>query len=113
VSDNKVVKVTGVEDVGPNYGSLCVKGRFGYDFISDPERLKAPLVRENGNLREASWDEALKLVADRLKEIKEKSGPDSIGVLCSARITNEENYVAQKFARAAIGTNNIDHCARL
>lgn len=113
VSDNKVVKVTGVEDVGPNYGSLCVKGRFGYDFISDPERLKTPLIRENGNLREASWDEALKLVADRLKEIREKSGPDSIGVLCSARITNEENYVAQKFARAAIGTNNIDHCARL
>lgn len=113
VRDNKVVKVTGVEDVGPNFGSLCVKGRFGYDFINDPERLKVPLIRENGNFREASWDEALKLVADRLKEIKEESGPDSIGVLCSARITNEENYLAQKFTRVAIGTNNIDHCARL
>jgi predicted molibdopterin-dependent oxidoreductase YjgC len=113
VRDNKVVKVTGVEDAGPNFGSLCVKGRFGYDFINDPERLKVPLIRENGNFREASWDEALKLVADRLKEIKEESGPDSIGVLCSARITNEENYVAQKFTRVAIGTNNIDHCARL
>jgi predicted molibdopterin-dependent oxidoreductase YjgC len=113
VRENKVVKVTGVEDAGPNFGSLCVKGRFGYDFINDPERLKVPLIRENGNFREASWDEALQMVTDRLKEIKEESGPDSIGVLCSARITNEENYVAQKFTRAAIGTNNIDHCARL
>jgi predicted molibdopterin-dependent oxidoreductase YjgC len=113
VRENKVVKVTGVEDAGPNFGSLCVKGRFGYDFINDPERLKVPLIRENGNFREASWDEALQMVADRLKVIKEESGPDSIGVLCSARITNEENYVAQKFTRAAIGTNNIDHCARL
>ena len=113
VRDNKVVKVTGVEDAGPNFGSLCVKGRFGYDFINDPGRLKMPLIRENGNFREASWDEALKLVSDRLKEIKDESGPDSIGVLCSARITNEDNYLAQKFTRAAIGTNNIDHCARL
>jgi len=113
VKDNQVVKVTGVEDVGPNYGSLCVKGRFGYDFINDPGRLKAPLIKENGTFREASWDEALDLVAKKLNQIKKKSGPDSIGVLSSARITNEENYVAQKFARAAIGTNNIDHCARL
>ncbi len=113
VIDNKIVKVTGVEDAGPNFGSLCVKGRFGYDFVHDPERLKVPLVRENGDFREASWDEALNRVAERLTEIKEASGPDSIGVLCSARITNEENYVAQKFTRAAIGTNNIDHCARL
>jgi predicted molibdopterin-dependent oxidoreductase YjgC len=113
VLDNKIVKVTGVEDAGPNFGSLCVKGRFGYDFVHDPERLKVPLIRENGNFREASWEEALNLVAERLTGVKEASGPDSIGVLCSARITNEENYVAQKFTRAAIGTNNIDHCARL
>jgi predicted molibdopterin-dependent oxidoreductase YjgC len=113
VRDNKVIKVTGVEDVGPNYGSLCVKGRFGYDFVHDPGRLKTPLVRENGELREASWDEALDVVAKRLNQIKEKDGPDSIGVLTSARITNEENYLAQKFTRAVIGTNNIDHCARL
>ncbi len=113
VRDNKVFKVTGVEDAGPNFGSLCVKGRFGYDFINDPERLTTPLIRENGNLREASWDEALDLVSERFGRIKEDSGPDSIGVLCSARITNEDNYLAQKFTRAAIGTNNIDHCARL
>jgi NADP-reducing hydrogenase subunit HndD len=113
VKDNLVVKVTGAEDAGPNHGSLCVKGRFGYDFLSDPERLKTPLVRENGDLREASWEEALDLVAERLGAVMEESGPDAIGVLSSARITNEENYIAQKFARAVIGTNNIDHCARL
>ena len=113
VRDNKVISVTGDEEIGPNYGSLCVKGRFGYDFINDPERLKTPLIRENGSLRAASWDEALKLVAEKLALIKKESGPDSIGVMTSARITNEENYVAQKFTRAVIGTNNIDHCARL
>jgi len=114
VKDNQVVRVTGVEGVGPNYGSLCVKGRFGYDFVHSPERLKKPLIRNNGGgFREASWDKALGLIANKLSEIKKQSGPDSIGLLCSARITNEENYLAQKFARAAIGTNNVDHCARL
>jgi predicted molibdopterin-dependent oxidoreductase YjgC len=113
VKDNKVLKVTGVEDVGPNYGSLCVKGRFGYDFINDPGRLETPLIRENGELRDASWDEALGLVAKKLTQIKAEKGPDSIMVLSSARVTNEENYLVQKFARAVIGTNNVDHCARL
>jgi len=113
VQDNRVTKVTGVEDLGPNYGSLCAKGRFGFDFIHDPGRLKAPLIRENEKFREASWDEALSLVAEKLTKIKKESDPDSIMVLSSARITNEENYLAQKFTRAVIGTNNIDHCARL
>jgi predicted molibdopterin-dependent oxidoreductase YjgC len=113
VQDNRVVKVTGVEEATPNYGSLCVKGRFGFDFIHSPDRLAVPLIKENGAFREASWDEALDLVADRLGEIKEAHGPDSLGVLTSARITNEENYVANKFARAVLKTNNIDHCARL
>jgi len=113
VSDGRVVKVSGVESVGPNYGSLCVKGRFGNDFIHHPERLKTPLIREDGGFREATWDEALSLVADKLNEIRAEAGADSIGILSSARITNEENYLAQKFARAVIGTNNIDHCARL
>lgn len=111
--ENRVVKVTGVEDAAPNQGSLCVKGRFGFDFVNSPERLKTPLIKENGRLREASWDEALTLVARRLSEIKAFHGPDSVGVLTSARITNEENYIAQKFARAVLKTNNIDHCARL
>jgi predicted molibdopterin-dependent oxidoreductase YjgC len=113
VKDNQVVKVSGVEDVPPNYGSLCVKGRFGYDFIHSPERLTAPMIKENGTFREATWDEALDTVARRFNEIKETSGSDSLGVLTSARITNEENYVANKFARAVLKTNNIDHCARL
>lgn len=113
VKDDRVVKITGVEDFGPNYGSLCVKGRFGYDFIQDPARLKTPLIKENGEFREASWDEAMDLVAERLNAIKDENGPDSLMVLSSARVTNEENYVAQKFTRAVLGTNNIDHCARL
>ncbi len=113
VKDNQVVKVTGVQDVAPNYGSLCVKGRFGYNFISSPDRLTTPLIKENGQFREASWDEALDLVARRLGEIKAAHGPDSIGVLASARITNEENYIAQKFTRAVLQTNSVDHCARL
>jgi predicted molibdopterin-dependent oxidoreductase YjgC len=113
VKDNRVVKVTGVEDASPNYGCLCVKGRFGFDFVGSPERLKTPLIREDGKFREATWNEALDLVARRLGQIKAVHGPDSIGVLTSARITNEENYLAQKFTRAVLKTNNIDHCARL
>ncbi len=112
VRDNKVVKVTGAE-VAPNHGSLCVKGRFGYHFINSPERLTDPLIKENGTFRKASWDEALDLVAGKFKQIRDTHGGDSMGVLVSARMTNEENYVAQKFTRAVLKTNNIDHCARL
>jgi predicted molibdopterin-dependent oxidoreductase YjgC len=111
--NGKVVKATGAEDSPPNFGSLCVKGRFGFDFINDPERLTTPLIKENDSFREASWDEALDLVAQRLGQIKAQSGPDSIGVLTSARVSNEENYIANKFTRAVLKTNNIDHCARL
>jgi predicted molibdopterin-dependent oxidoreductase YjgC len=115
VQNNRVVKVTGTEDVEPNFGSLCVKGRFGYDFINSDKRLTKPLIRKNKDeeLQEATWDEALDLVASRFSAIKEEHGPDAIGVLTSARVTNEENYIAQKFARAVIKTNSVDHCARL
>ncbi len=113
VIDDKVVEVTSPLMVGSGQGNLCVKGRFGYDFISSPERLTKPLIRKRGKLVEAEWEEALKLVAKNLKAAKKNSGPDSIAVLASARITNEENYLIQKFTRAAVGTNNIDHCARL
>lgn len=113
VRNDRIVKVTGVEELGPNYGSLCVKGRFGYDFVHDQERLTKPLIREGRSFREASWDEALNLVAEKLKSIRSQHGADAIGVLSSARITNEENYLVQKFTRAAVGTNNVDHCARL
>jgi len=113
VKENRVVQVTGAEEEPPNFGSLCVKGRFGFDFIGSSERLNKPLIRENGGFREATWDEAAGLVARRLGEIKAAHGADSIGMLISARITNEENYIAQKFTRAVLQTNNIDHCARL
>jgi predicted molibdopterin-dependent oxidoreductase YjgC len=113
VRDNQIIKISGAEETPPNYGSLCVKGRFGFNFIHSEDRLKTPLIKENGKFREASWDEALDLTARRLSEIKDQHGPDSIGVFTSARVTNEDNYVAQKFTRAVLKTNNIDHCARL
>ncbi len=114
VKDNQVVRVTAVDDGGPNFGRLCVKGRFGYDFIHSPERLTTPLIKqEDGSFREAGWDEALDLVAGRLKRIRRQSGPNSIGGLTSARATNEANYLFMKVMRAGVGTNNVDHCARL
>ncbi len=113
VVGNKLIKVTTKEGLGTNNGVLCVKGRFGLEFVNSPERLRTPLIRENGKLREASWEEALTYVATRLKEVKEKYGPNSIAGLASARVTCEENYLFQKFLRATIGTNNVDHCARL
>jgi predicted molibdopterin-dependent oxidoreductase YjgC len=112
VQNDRVVKVTGADTV-PNNGSLCVKGRFGYDFIHSQERLAVPLIKENGKHRQATWDEALDLVAAKFREIRDVNGGDSIGVLTSARMTNEDNYIAQKFTRAVLKTNNIDHCARL
>jgi len=113
ILDGQVVKVTGTEELSPNFGSLCVKGRFGFDFIHSPERLTTPLIKENGKFRETTWDEALDRVAEKLGSIRDAHGSDSIGVLTSARVTNEENYIANKFARAVLKTNNIDHCARL
>lgn len=96
-----------------NEGKLCIKGWNLHEFIRNDGRLTTPLIRKNGKLEEASWDEALDFTASKLREIKEKNGSDSIGFLTSARVTNEENYLLQKFARAAVGTNNVDHCARL
>ena len=98
---------------GPNRGHLCVKGRFGFDFVQSPKRLSKPLVRKNGTLEETDWEEALDLVARRFAEVKAASGPDSLAALASAKCTNEENYLMQKFMRAVIGTNNVEHCARL
>jgi predicted molibdopterin-dependent oxidoreductase YjgC len=95
-----------------NLGQLCVKGRFGLEFVHSPDRLTTPLVRENGELREATWDEAYGVIAERLGSAKDAFGPDSIVFWSSAKATNEANYLFQKMARAAIGTNNIDNCAR-
>jgi predicted molibdopterin-dependent oxidoreductase YjgC len=113
VKDNKIIKITGAEETVPNNGSLCVKGRFGFDFVHSKDRLTTPLIKENGKFREASWDEALDLTAKRLTEIKDQHGADTIGVLTSARVSNEDNYAAMKLTRAVLKTNNIDHCARL
>jgi formate dehydrogenase major subunit len=112
VKDGRIVKATGVENGSPNKGRLCVKGRFGYDFIYSEERLKTPLIRENESFREASWDEALDLVANKFKEIIATHGPDALGGVSCARSINEDSYQMQKFFRAVLGTNNIDHCAR-
>jgi formate dehydrogenase major subunit len=113
VKEGKVVKVTAVEDAQPNRGMLCVKGRFGYDFIHSPERLTTPLIKgEDGQHHPATWDEALDLVASRLKAIKKKHGADAIGGVSCARSINEDSYNMQKLFRGVIGTNNIDHCAR-
>jgi len=97
----------------PNQGLLCVKGRFGLDFQNHAERLTTPLVRKDGALVAASWDEALDYAATRLGEVKAAHGPDAIGFLSSAKVTNEENYAMMRLARGVIGTNNLDHCARL
>ena len=96
-----------------NKGLLCVKGKFGYNFINHKDRLTTPLIRKDGTLQEASWEEAIGYIADKIKTIKAESGADALAGLSSARCSNEDNYVFQKMMRAAIGTNNVDHCARL
>jgi predicted molibdopterin-dependent oxidoreductase YjgC len=112
VKDDRVVKVTGA-DVAPNHGSLCVKGRFGYHFVNSPERLTTPLIKENGSSGRPAGTRPWTWWPPGWQEIRDSHGGDSIGVLTSARMTNEDNYVAQKFARAVLKTNNVDHCARL
>jgi predicted molibdopterin-dependent oxidoreductase YjgC len=112
VRDGKIARVSAVEGGAPNDGRLCVKGRFGYDFIYSDERLRTPLIKENGAFREASWDEALNLVASKFQEIIEKHGPDAIAGVSSSRSINEDSYQMQKLFRSVIGTNNIDNCAR-
>lgn len=108
---NKVVRVTTKPGMGLNDGNLCVKGHFAYDFISSPERLTKPFIRKEGILKEATWHEAIDLVGKRMREIRDKYGPNSIAFLSSCRCSNEENYLMQKLARTAGRTNNIDQCA--
>jgi predicted molibdopterin-dependent oxidoreductase YjgC len=113
VLDDKVVGVLPVNDHPVGQGGLCIKGWNAHSFVHHEDRLTTPLIREGNEFRKASWKEAIEYTAQKLSEIKKKSGADSIGVLASAKCTNEENYLLQKFTRAVIGTNNIDHCARL
>jgi formate dehydrogenase major subunit len=114
VKGNTLLEVGANLDQGPNFGDLCVKGRFGHTFVHHKDRLRTPLIRreQSGRLEPASWAEALDYVASAFRRILEDKGPDGIAGLSSARCTNEENYAFQKFFRAGIGTNNIDHCAR-
>ena len=96
-----------------NQGKLCIKGWNLHEYINSPMRLQSPRIRINSRLHQVTWDRALKFTADKLKAVIAQHGPDSVGVLASAKATNEENYLLQKFARAVVGTNNVDHCARL
>jgi formate dehydrogenase alpha subunit len=126
VKDNRIIGVMSNPSAPVNGMSLCVKGRYGWDFVHHKDRLTTPLVRrpvlegkeqsvhgDRGEWIEVDWDRAMRLVAEKLVTVKREDGPDAIGVLSSAKCTNEENYLMQKFARQVIGTNNIDHCARL
>ena len=109
--DRHILKVQPLD--GPTNGvSTCIKGKFGWDFVNSPDRLTKPLIRENGKFREASWDEALDLVARKFAEIKAKNGPDALAFVSSSKCTNEESYLMQKLSRAVIGTNNMDNCSR-
>lgn len=110
---NQIIGARGDDENPVNRGQTCVKGRFGWDFVGNSERLTVPLIRRDGQLVEASWDEALDLVADRFVELAEEHGPDALAFLSSAKCTNEENYLVQKLSRGLMGTNNVDHCARL
>lgn len=113
VKGDTLMEVSSDPDLAPNYGALCVKGRFAHNFVQSEERLTKPLVRRHGQLVETSWEDAYNVIAKNFFDIKSMYGPDSIAGFSCARATNEENYLMQKFMRTAIGTNNIDHCARL
>ncbi|HID63666.1 MAG TPA: NADH-quinone oxidoreductase subunit NuoG [Anaerolineae bacterium] len=113
VKTNKLRRISGRGNPAVNDGWLCDKGRFAHQYIDSPERVTRPLVRKDGELRPASWDEALSLVSRRLGEIVQASGPDSVGGVGSATVTNEAAYLFQKFVRTVLGTNNVDHPGRL
>ncbi len=110
---NAIVRVTGADEGPANDGMLCLKGRYGFDFVGRSERLTTPLIRENGSFRKTSWDEAVRFIASRLRDVRHRYGPDALGGFASAKCSNEENFLFMKFLRAVLGTNNVDHCARL
>jgi len=113
VADGKLVGTLPLKTHPVNQGKLCIKGWNLHEYVNSFIRLKSPLIKKDGRFRKCTWEEALSYTAERLMAIVNQHGPDSVGVLLSAKMTNEENYLAQKFARAVIGTNNVDHCARL
>lgn len=110
--DRHILKIEPQAEAPVNGISTCVKGKWGWDFVNSEERLKKPLIRKGDEFVEATWDEALNLVATKLGAIKEEHGADSIGYIASSKCSNEENYLFQKFTRAIMGTNNVDNCSR-
>lgn len=110
--DRKILKIEPQAEASVNGISTCVKGKFGWDFVNSEERLTKPLIRKGEEFVEATWEEALQLIASKLSGIKEEHGPDSIGYIASSKCSNEENFIFQKFARSVMGTNNIDNCSR-
>lgn len=113
VKDNRLVRVSPSTESPVNRSTLCVKGSYGYDFVHSPDRLTSPLIRTDDDFQMASWEQALNLISDEFKRIKEKHGPDSLAILGSSKCTNEENYLLQRFARTALGNNNIDNGSRM
>ena len=112
-SKDRIVSIKPLLDVPVSRGHLCVKGRYAFDFVSAPDRITKPMIRKGDQWQQVTWDDVISVTAESLQRISEEYGPDSIAVLGSARGTNEENYLAQKFARVVIGTNNVDCCARV
>ncbi len=113
VMDGKLVRTLPQKGAPMNDGKLCIKGWNAHQFVQSPDRLTAPLIRKKGVLTECSWEEAINTVVSNLSSIRDRHGPDSLAFLSSARCSNEENYLLQKICRGGIGTNNVDHCARL
>lgn len=111
--NNKIIGIHPVMESPVSKGHLCVKGRYAWNYNYAEDRIKHPMIRRNGEWENVSWDEALDFCSDKLKGISTEYGADSIGIIGSARATNEENYLIQKFARVVIGTNNIENCARV
>lgn len=111
--NGQIVQISPAMEAPVSRGHLCVKGRYAFRFVDAPDRITEPMIRTDGEWRIVSWEEAISYTAMRLREIIERHGKESIGVLGSARATNEENYLAQKFARVVLGTNNVDCCARV
>ena len=111
--DNKIISIQAPYDAEVNQGHTCLKGRYAFKFYDHPERLRSPLIKRNGEFEKVSWDEVYDYIVDKLQTIKTNDGPDFIAGISSARCTNEENYLMQKFIRAVVGTNNIDGCARV
>src|SRR6202158_2767176 len=109
IRNNEILRANNRDHSGINGEFLCGKGRFGFDFTNHAERIRQPLIRRNGKLETASWEDAFEEITRRLKQLRHKSGPPAIGVIGSNHTTNEENYLLNRFSRVTLGTNNLDH----